>query len=78
MDVWSLAALNAQLDQLTYTPNEYLTIDMRGVSSIDGAVVGALESFARSTAISGRSLSIRCDPGPAVGWLYASGLDPLV
>ena len=78
LDVWSLAALDAQLDQLTYAANDHLTIDLRGISSIDSEVIGALESFARSTDVSGRSLSIRCDPGPVVGWLYAAGLEPVV
>jgi anti-anti-sigma regulatory factor len=78
LDVWSLAALGAQLDQLTYTSNEHLIIDMRGISTIDSDVIRALESFARSTEVRGRRLSIRCDPGPVFGWLYAAGLEPVV
>jgi anti-anti-sigma regulatory factor len=78
LDVWSLAALHAQLDQLTYTSSEQLTIDLCGISTMDSEVVRALEGFARSTEIAGRRLSIRCDPGPVVGWLYAAGLDPVV
>jgi anti-anti-sigma regulatory factor len=78
LDVWSLAALDAQLDQLTYTSSEHLILDLRGISTIDSEVIRALERFATSTEVSGRRLSIRCDPGPVVGWLYAAGLEPVV
>ncbi len=44
LDVWSLAALDAQLDQLTYTSNEHLIIDLRGISTIDSEVIRVLES----------------------------------
>jgi anti-anti-sigma regulatory factor len=78
LDVWSLSALGAQLDQLTYTSNDHLIIDLRGISTIDSEVIRVLESFARSTDVSGHRLSIRCDPGPVAGWLYAAGLEPVV
>ncbi len=42
LDVWSLAALDAQLDQLTYTSNDHLVLDLRGISTIDSEAIRVL------------------------------------
>ena len=74
LDIWSLGALDAQLDQLTNSSSEHLTIDLRKVSDIDREVIRALGDYARSPAVGDGRLSIQCDRGPIAGWLYSAGI----
>ena len=68
LDVWGLSALGVQLDQLRLTSHESLSIDLRGVTTIEREVISVLTRFAGSLGASGRRLTIISDPA----WLAVS------
>jgi hypothetical protein len=74
LDVWCLAALNAQLDQLGYTSNEFVMLNLRNVSDISPEVLRDLTKFAKAMSVSDRKLSIMVSSRPVTGWLYVAGI----